>query len=73
MAFSVNMDGPNVGASRNFRSSGRGRASAIALACVFAAFCVYDYSPYGYGVVAQSLGNSQHWFQGFVGTFRLRM
>ena len=73
MAFSVNMDGPRAGASREFRRGRSGRATLIALACVFAAFCVFDYSSYGYGIVAQSLGSSQHWFRGFVGTFRLRM
>ena len=74
MAFSVNVNGPAHGRPRaDYKSAQRSQNTLIALAAIFALFCVYDYSPYGTGLVANCLGFAQRWVQYTVGQFRLRM
>ena len=58
---------------RRRRPSGDAMGPLTAIGIVFAAFCVYDYSPYGHGYVAILLADAQRWFQGFVGSFKLKM
>jgi hypothetical protein len=55
------------------RPSGRTTGHLTALAIAFVAFCIFDYSPYGYGYVSAALGDAQRWFRGFVASFRLKM
>ena len=72
MSFSVNVT-PVATASRpGFKGSGNTKGMLIVFAIVFIAFCFYDYSPYGYGYVAEALGQMQRWVQSTVGGFRIK-
>ncbi|NNM74834.1 hypothetical protein [Enterovirga aerilata] len=71
MAFGLHIE--QHGASGRIRPSGNSMGPLVVIAIAFAAFCVFDYSPYGYGYVAQFLGDAQRWFQRFVRGFQLRM
>ena len=74
MAFSVNVNGPVHDGSRvKFKESQSSQTTVIAVLAIFAVFCAYDYSPYGYGLVANGLGIAQRWVQYTVSQFRLRM
>jgi len=55
------------------RPSGNSTGPLTAIGIVVVLFCAFDYSPYGHGYVAASLGDAQRWFQGFVAGFRLKM
>ena len=60
-------------ADRRVRYSGNSTRPLTALAIAFAIFCIYDYSPYGYGYVAAFLGDAQRWFQAYMRSFHLKM
>lgn len=72
MAFSTNFERRSTPSPRQ-SSAMSGQAFFTTLAILIAAFCLWDYSSYGSGVVAQGLHRMQHDFQGFVYSFRLRM
>lgn len=71
MSFGLHIE--QRGASGRVRPSGNATGPLAAIAIAVAIFCVYDYSPYGYGFVAAFLGDAQRSFQAFVRTFRLKM
>ena len=72
MAFTVNVGRADTRALRKAAPVSMGRFLAT-LAIIFGAFCLYDYSSYGDGLVAAGLQSAQHSFQAFVNSFRLRM
>jgi hypothetical protein len=71
MSFGLHIE--QRGATGKLRSSRDTTGPLTAIAIVFVAFCIYDYSPYGHGFVAAGLGDAQRWFQGFVAGFKLKM
>ena len=72
MAFGINMDGRGSG-GRAFKPSRSTADTLLVIAFLALAFCVFDYSAYGSGSVASALGDAQRWFQGEVGSLKLKM
>jgi hypothetical protein len=64
MAFSVNVGTERDNLRRPAKPTGSGTNGLAVLAILFVAFCIFDYSPYGTGVVASVLADAQRWFQG---------
>ncbi len=50
MSFGLHVE--QHGPSRRVRSSNEAVAPLTAIAIVFVAFCIFDYSPYGHGFVS---------------------
>lgn len=71
MSFGLHIE--QRGSEGRVRPAGSATGPVAAVAIAVAIFCIYDYSPYGHGLVAGFLGEAQRWFQAFVRTFRLKM
>ncbi len=69
MSFGLHIE--QRGATGKLRSSRNTTGPLTALGIAFVAFCIYDYSPYGTGVVAAALGDAQRWFQAFTRSFHV--
>lgn len=72
MSFSVNVNPSSAATQPSFKSS-EGTKGTLAVFAVFVlAFCIYDYSSYGHGFVAESLIHLQRWAQSTLGGFRVK-
>lgn len=73
MSFSINLDRDRDLKARTFKPSASLSKTMTVFGLLFLAFCIFDYSPYGTGLVASGLADAQRWFQGEIGSLRIRM